>query len=53
MPMVMYHRYLNGTAVDQVLADEQVNPITGVSKGTTWLLGDNLGTVRLHMAKIS
>jgi RHS repeat-associated protein len=36
---VQTHRYLYGTAVDQVLADE-----TAIS--TNWLLGDNLGTIR-------
>jgi RHS repeat-associated protein len=36
---VQTHRYLYGTQVDQVLADE-----TGVS--TNWMLGDNQGSIR-------
>ncbi len=39
------HRYLYGTAVDQVLADEQVNDAGGTSN-ILWPLADNLGTVR-------
>ena len=46
------HRYLNGPAVDQVLADEQLVPVTGggydlTSPGNVvWTLTDNEGTVR-------
>ncbi|HUG66186.1 MAG TPA: RHS repeat-associated core domain-containing protein, partial [Pirellulaceae bacterium] len=39
------NRYVHGPAVDQVLADEQINPVTGGSN-TIWPLTDNLGTVR-------
>ena len=39
------HRYLGGPAVDQLLADEDVNSVT--SRGTVlWPLTDHLGTVR-------
>jgi RHS repeat-associated protein len=46
------HRYLNGPAVDQVLADEQLAPVTGggydlTSPGNVvWTLADNEGTIR-------
>ena len=45
------HRYLNGPAVDQVLADEQLAPVTGGYDLTTpgnvvWTLSDNEGTIR-------
>ena len=46
------HRYLNGPAVDQVLADEQLVPVTGggydlTSPGNVvWTLADNEGTIR-------
>ena len=48
----MSHRYLNGPAVDQVLADEQLTPVTGggydlTSPGNAvWTLSDNEGTIR-------
>jgi len=39
------HRYLWGSAVDQLLCDEQVEP--GSTEGTpVWALSDQLGTVR-------
>ena len=44
-------RYLNGPAVDQVLADEQFTPASGATNtlpssigNTLWALGDNQGT---------
>ena len=46
------HRYLYGPAVDQVLADEQLLPVTGggydlTSPGNVvWTLADNEGTIR-------
>jgi RHS repeat-associated protein len=45
------HRYLNGPAVDQVLADEQLSPVTGGYDLTTpgnvvWTLTDQQNTVR-------
>ncbi|MBM4092314.1 MAG: RHS repeat-associated core domain-containing protein, partial [Planctomycetes bacterium] len=39
------NRYVYGPAVDQVLADEQIDPGTGVSQ-VFWPLTDNLGSVR-------
>ncbi len=40
------NRYLNGPAVDMVLADEQLDPGTGTVDHIYWPLTDNLGTVR-------
>jgi RHS repeat-associated protein len=45
------HRYLNGPAVDQVMCDEQLAPVTGGYDLTTpgnvvWTLADNEGTIR-------
>ncbi|HUG68651.1 MAG TPA: RHS repeat-associated core domain-containing protein, partial [Pirellulaceae bacterium] len=39
------NRYVHGPAIDQILADEQINPVTGGSN-TIWPLTDNLGTIR-------
>ena len=39
-------RYLNGPAVDMVLADAQVDPSTGLPDHIYWPLADNLSTVR-------
>jgi hypothetical protein len=39
------HRYLFGPAVDQILADQDVNNLTGAGN-TLWGLSDHLGTVR-------
>ena len=39
------HRYLWGTAVDQILADEKVTSL-GTAGTVTWPLTDNLGTAR-------
>ena len=40
------NRYLNGPAVDMVLADAQVDPSTGLPDHIYWPLADNLSTVR-------
>jgi RHS repeat-associated protein len=40
------NRYLHGPLVDQVLAEEVVNPSSGQATQVNWLLGDHLGTVR-------
>jgi len=40
------HRYLHGPAVDQILADEQLDEATGQLDHLYWPLTDNLGTVR-------
>jgi RHS repeat-associated protein len=39
------HRYLHGPAIDQILADEQVDAAGGTSD-VLWPLADNLGSVR-------
>jgi RHS repeat-associated protein len=42
------NRYLHGPAVDQILADEQIDDVSGttVAGEVLWPLTDNLGTVR-------
>jgi RHS repeat-associated protein len=40
------HRYMHGPLVDQVLAEETVNPSTNATINVNWLLGDHLGTIR-------
>jgi YD repeat-containing protein len=40
------NRYLHGPLVDQVLAEEVVNPANGQATQINWLLGDHLGTIR-------
>jgi RHS repeat-associated protein len=42
------YRYLHGPAVDQILADEQIDDVSGttVAGDVLWPLTDNLGTVR-------
>jgi hypothetical protein len=44
------HRYLWGTGVDQILADEQVHcdwtPEDHITDALLWPLGDHLGSVR-------
>jgi len=40
------NRYLHGPLVDQVLAEEVVNPANGQATQVNWLLGDHLGTIR-------
>ncbi len=39
-------RYLHGPAIDQILADEQMDLTTGTTDTVLWPLTDNLGTVR-------
>ena len=41
----LVNRYLHGPLIDQILADEQIDPQTGAST-IVWPLADNLGTVR-------
>jgi RHS repeat-associated protein len=40
------NRFLHGPLVDQVLAEEVVNPSNGQATQVNWLLSDHLGTVR-------
>jgi RHS repeat-associated protein len=41
------HRYLWGPAVDELLADEDINSLTNAAQNTVlWPLSDHLGTVR-------
>ena len=48
--IALEHRYLYGNAVDQILAQENIDETTGSADRVLWHLTDNLGTVR-HLAK--
>ncbi len=43
---VLKTRYLHGPAVDQILAQEEIDTTTGDSADVLWMLTDHLGSVR-------
>ena len=45
-PATLTRRYLNGPAVDMILAEEDLGATGGTAGRVLWMLGDNQGTVR-------